>query len=381
MRRVGETRRFLRSERVTRAPLGLLSVALLTGSLASCASVKPLNPGQAISQTLRADAIRRASVWTPTDIPSVDLKKGPIVEAGFDHDEWIDCDYREKEMSGASAKFTCVVRPDREVRVKYGASNPDVFGEVLSGRLFWAIGFAADTTSPVRVRCHGCSGDPMHYPKPTQGAQEFSLAAIKQRMPGRAMETHEDSGWDWSELDDIGPDAPKDARTHRDALKLLAAFIQHGDSRAANQRLLCPAGQEAGPLGCKLPLMMVQDLGLTFGDATRLHKKVNAVGLEKWAAIPVWKDQGKCVAALKNSYRGRFHNPTISEAGRAFLAGLLNQLSDPQLRALFETARVQERVAEPSNAAKKGRLAPGIEEWVRVFKMKRDQIAVARCPA
>ena len=72
---------------------------------------------------------------------------------------------------------------------------------------------------------------------------EFDPAAIERKLPGRAMETKADSGWKWSELEDIGPEAAPGARAQRDALKLLAAFVQHTDSKAANQRLLCPKGR------------------------------------------------------------------------------------------------------------------------------------------
>jgi len=381
MRSIRETRRgltakdFVRFGRAIHAPIRFLSAALLTGSLASCASVQPLKPGEALTETQRSDAIRRASVWTAIDTPSVDIKKGPEIQGAFEFDQWVDCVYKEKEMSGASAKFTCVVGPDRELKAKYGANNPEVFGEVLTSRLFWALGFAADAMFPVRVRCNGCSADPRHDPKRKAGTQYFPFAVIEMKLPGRAMEIHQDSGWDWSELDSIGPDAPKDARAHRDALKLLAAFVQHGDSRAGNQRLLCPAGEEDGPLGCRSPVMMVHDMGLTFGKATRLDKSKSAVDLEKWAGVSVWEDPTKCVADLKNSYFGRFHDPTISEAGRAFLADRLNQLSDTQLRDLFEAARVHHHELEPGVAP-----ARKIDDWVKVFKTKRDQISAARCP-
>ena len=356
----------------------LLGFGLAISSQFACASVKPLPPGEALTRAQRRDAIQRAVVWMPTDVSAVDFKKGPAGETDFPSNEWVTCDYSEKDMSGASPKFTCVIPPDKTIKVKYGATNAEVFGEVLSTRLFAALGFPADTMFPVRVRCRGCSADPAHDPAKNAGTHEFDPAAIEKKLPGRPMETHVDSGWDWAELDDIGPNAPLDARTHRDALKLLAAFVQHGDSRPANQRLLCPEGQEHGELGCQEPIMMVHDVRLTFGKATRLRKSASAVDVDKWASVPVWRNRGKCVAALKNSFFGRFHNPTISEGGRAFLAGLLNQLSDAQLRDLFETARVPKRRSKDGDGAQSA--SADIDEWVRVFKEKRAEISEARCP-
>jgi len=73
---------------------------------------------------------------------------------------------------------------------------------------------------------------------------------------------------------------------------------------------------------------------------------------------------------------GTLNNPTISEAGRAFLSGLLTQLSDQQLQDLFESAAVTHRLREP------GRARSGfatVAEWVSTFKEKRQQIVDRRC--
>ncbi len=248
---------------------------------------------------------------------------------------------------------------------------------MLATRLFWALGFAADRMYPVRVRCHGCSKDPWNSPEPTGEVAEFDPATIERKLPGRAMETRTDSGWKWSELEDIGPEAAPGARAQRDALKLLAAFVQHTDSKAANQRLLCAKGEEVGRTGCRSPVLMVNDLGCTFGHAgLLLHVNPNSVRLAAWRQVPVWKDRVRCVAELEHSFGGSLTNPQISEAGRAFLAGLLVQLSDAQLRDLFETARVNLRPSGP------GKDSPpaSVDEWVTAFKLKRAQIVDQRCP-
>lgn len=196
------------------------------------------------------------------------------------------------------------------------------------------------------------------------------------------METSPDSGWEWSELDDIGPEAAPGARAQRDAFKLLAAFVQHTDSRAANQRLLCPLGQEVGKTGCRSPVLMVSDLGLTFGRSGFLimNKNKNSVSLADWTDKPVWKDEALCVAQLSRSFGGTLNNPKIPEAGRAFLAGLLVQLTDDHLRDLFESARVSRRSSDPSNDPQKDAAPAGIDAWVDVFKLRRTQIVDNRCP-
>jgi len=352
----------------------------LSLTLGGCAHGRSLSPGEALTPSERREAIRRAGVWSPTDVPSVDLKAGPDVDGAFAPNQWVTCEYKQKEQSGHSPKFVCETSPGHEVKVKYGPRNAEVFGEVLSTRLFWALGFPADRMYPVRVRCHGCPREPGESPDMAGDVVEFNPAAIERKLPGRAMETKSDSGWKWSELEDVGPEAPRGARAHRDALMLLVAFVQHTDSKAANQRLLCPEGQELGRNGCRRPVLMVSDLGLTFGHAGLLNKNQDSVDLSTWAQVPVWKDPSRCVAALSGSLTGSLSDPRISEAGRAFLAGLLVQLTDAQLRDLFESARVKRRSSEPSGDPEKDGPPGTVNGWVKAFKLKRAQIVGQRCP-
>lgn len=364
--------------RTRSAPLVALFALTLSGS--GCALFgKSLPRGEALSRQERVEAIRRASVWSPTSVADVDFKSGPKGEGAFAPNQWVACDYKEKKMNGQSPKFTCETSPGHEIKVKYGSRNAEVFGEVLATRLFWGLGFSADRMYPVRVRCRGCSDDPKRNPKKVRGTQEFVLAAIERKLKGRVMESKVDSGWSFSELDDVGPDAPKDARAHRDALKLLTAFVQHGDSKPANQRILCPEGEEVGRKGCRAPILMVQDLGITFGESTLLNKNRNAASFMDWAEVPVWEDPERCVAKLRGSFTGTFSDPPISEAGRSFLAGQMAQISDAQIRDLFEVSRVKKRSADPATAAEEPPPAT-VNDWVRLFKLKRAQIVDHRCP-
>jgi hypothetical protein len=352
----------------------------LSLGLGACAHHKSLPPGEALSISARQEDIRRAAVWFPTDIPSMDLKAGPDGPGALPPDAWVDCKYKQKEMSGESLKFTCVDASGDELKVKYGATNAEVYGEVLATRLFWALGFPADRMYPVRVRCDGCPNDPKHQPAPGTGVVTFDPAAVERKLAGRPLEIHQDSGWKWSELEDIGPGAPENARSQRDALKLLAAFVQHTDNKAANQRLLCPAGSEIEKSGCRQPVMLVQDLGLTFGRATLMNKNKNSVSIDNWLDIPVWKDSEGCIARLKGSFTGSLSDPRISEGGRKFLAGLMVQLSDAQLHDLFETGRVERRSSDPSSQPEGDAAPPSIDAWVDAFKAKRQQIVDRTCP-
>ena len=115
--------------------------------------------------------------------------------------------------------------------------------------------------------------------------------------------------------------------------------------------------------------MMINDVGKTFGASSMFNAdKKSAVNFEEWSTTPMWKDPEACVAQLSKSFTGSLEHPKISEDGRKFLSGLLAQLSDRQLRDLFEVARFTKR--DPNTP---------VDDWVRVFKQKRDEIAAARC--
>lgn len=358
---------------------GFGRIAVLLGLslvLDACAHKKGLSPGEALTAGERTEAIQRAAVWSPTRIPAVNFKAGPRDKNAFAPHQRVACDFKDEESGGKSPKFTCVMSNGRKIKVKYGRDNAEVIGEVLASRLLWGLGFAADRMYPVRVRCRGCSEDPAKDKEPAGRIIEFDPAVIEWKLPGRTLESAPGSGWKWSEIDDIGPDAPRGARAHREALKLLAAFVQHSDSKADNQRLLCPEGQTVGRTGCRAPVLMIHDVGLTFGRAGLFNKNDSSIRLAAWADVPVWKDPERCVAQLKGSFTGTLNEPEIREEGRAFLAGLLAQLSDAQLRDLFEIAGVARRAADTKEPS-----APGsVDDWVNAFKKKRSQIVEHRCP-
>jgi hypothetical protein len=91
--------------------------------------------------------------------------------------------------------------------------------------------------------------------------------------------------------------------------------------------------------------------------------------------VPIWKDAARCVGNLPPSQTGTLSDPVISEAGRRFLADLLVQLSDAQLRDLFEVSRFASRGAHAD-----GRADTTIEQWIAAFKHKRDEIVSTTCP-
>ncbi len=198
-------------------------------------------------------------------------------------------------------------------------------------------------------------------------------------MIERKIDGHEwgEKGWSWKEFDQLDGEraAP---RAHRDAFKLLAVFMQHSDSKPEQQRIVCQSKATwPDPNTCINPMLMISDVGLTFGRATLSNaNEVSGVNLTGWRDTPVWKNDKKCVGNLPQSFSGTLGEPMISEAGRKFLSDLLMQLSDRQLYDLFEAARVRLRLRSP------GKVDSGFAteaDWVEAFKAKRQQIVERRC--
>ena len=323
----------------------------------------------------RAEAIARAQVWLPTSVATMDIKAGPRRPDAFPFRATINCDYLPKQLSGASPKFACRTGDDDELKVKYGGVNAEVYAEVAATRLLWALGFGADQMYPVKVICRRC---PATLAGMARDGDEwvFDPATVERKLAGREFPGVE--GWAWTELETVNPEAGGAPTAHRDALKLLAVFLQHTDTKPQQQRLLCLGEDEEGSEQppCRRPLMMVNDLGLTFGRANTFNLNEKAMNLVMWSATPVWKGETGCVGNLPKSFTGTLDNPVISEAGRQFLAKLLGELSDAQLRDLFDTARVTLRLRDPLKA--RSGFAT-VDEWVTAFKVKRQQITDRRC--
>jgi hypothetical protein len=334
----------------------------------------------------RRVAIARAQIWSATTIRSKDLLAGPDEPGAFPFRADVECEYAGRNGGGLSPKFECNAGRER-VKVKFGGTNAEVYGEVAATRLLWALGFGADRMYPVRVICRKCpktliaGGDTGPGRSVIEGANReliFDPAAIERKMPGKMLPGA--PGWSWRELDAaaVGPGGA--TRAQRDALRLLAVFLQHGDSKPINQRLICRGGwhpEAAEP--CSDPFMLIQDLGLTFGRANAGNSNsTGGANLKKWSTTPIWKDQATCVGNLRASRDGTLDSPIISEEGRQFLASLLTQLSDGQIHDLFTVARVDLRLRSPDEVSSG---YATIEEWAAAFKQKRDQIVNRRCAA
>lgn len=373
----------------------LILFGVLTSSLYASANLN-MTP---VNAAAREELVRNAEVWRPVDVKSQNIKLGPNT-LGIRGGEWIECTFvepsPEEPINGATPKFKCKTAQGVVHKVKYGRDNGEVYGEVASSRLFWALGFGADEMLSVSVNCHDCPINPWGYilenrnfggssssPEPQFGTYLFSPAAVESKLKGKNLEMFDDQGWSFSELKALlskNEATAKIQAVHRDALTLLSTFVQHIDNKVANQRMVCPKadvldlGQGRG--SCRKAVLYVQDLGATFGGDNYIKME-----LKTWASMPIWKDAAKCIPYIASApHWGQTLKPVaISEAGRAFLADLMMQLSDAQIVELFRSARVH--VGLETKADPQGVLKPvQPEDWAAAFKAKRAQLVSHKCP-
>ena len=376
-----------------------LAVTVLALVIGSCASGRngpnpdtkaPKGPHtlKKLSVEERQQIMERAKVWRALDTSSLNLIKGPTLPADQVIPTHVTCTFifPEKALTGMTPKFQCALSKNDKVKVKYGEKNGEVYAEVASTRLLWALGFQADVMYPTHVTCLMCPPDPFaasgvdwQRGSPAGGSTKEFDPAVIERASGNAVEVPGFEGWAFPELDKISGKGRGATRAQLDALKLVAVFIQHSDSKAGQQEIVCQEGRkrkdDEGNETCAEAWLVIKDLGGSFGKATKRNS--SKMNLADWDSAGIWKDPTMCVADMPRSFSGSLEDPVISEAGRAFLATQLGKLSDRQIRDLFTVSNVEKR-GEQIEVDGKKRPAT-VNDWARVFKRKRSEIAAAHC--
>ena len=350
---------------------GMVAAASVSTWLRATSPVTPTASSAGTKElSLRDDAFRRAAArLDPVDT----VRLHPLDQT------LVSCRFIREEPSGTSAKFSCVLEGGQTIKVKYGR-NPEIQAEAAGTQLLHALGFAADDVTVVpRVRCYGCPRFPfftmqlLSLTRTTNmlgphgyenGYTDFEWVGVERKFAAASLETETQEGWAWFELK-----ASQAPRADVDALRLLAVFLAHWDNKSSNQRLVCldrPA--PARDQRCARPLLMIQDLGATFGP-----EKVN---LARWRDLPVWADRQHCIVSMRTlPYRGAtFTDVGISEEGRLQLARPLSALDDGAVRTLFANARFPQFYGATDDTR-------DLDAWTAAFRSRVDQIVTAGpCP-
>jgi hypothetical protein len=303
----------------------------------------------------REAALARARVFVDDAPRSPSGHVGPEA-APIAADRPLRCTYVPKRITGTTPKFDCRLSDGTVVKVKYGA-NPEVPAELAATRLLAALGFGADHMSYVaKVECVGCPPHPyrtrqlaeiLFLSRPYEWifnsarVRTFDHVAVERKFEAEPIEVGEMEGWEWSDLDRVDESQGGATRAELDALRLMAVLLAHWDNKGSNQRLVCldaqradraatPAARDTEP--CRRPLVMLQDLGATFGP-----RKVNH---RSWAETPIWESDQSCMATMASlPHNGAtFRRVPISDEGRLLLARKLGRLTDRDMDRLFRGA-------------------------------------------
>ena len=324
-----------------------------------------------VSQAIRQDAIFRAQIWRePTNRPRVPNPAESTIDE-------LSCRFVLKRLNGTTPKFNCVTDGGEEVRIKYG-KGAEIPAEAAATRLLRALGFVVDDIRLVRhLRCYGCPIEPFTTSKAVQTvgadgaysqvlnydhAHDYEWVALERKYDAWPIETESGQGWAFAELDRVDEGTGGAPRAHVDALRLAAAFLAHWDNKADNQRLVCTSRVWPPGTPCPAPMMMLQDLGATFGP-----RKIN---LRRWRTSPIWADRGACRVTMKHlPYSGAtFVDTQVSEAGRQLLARQLRELSDGEIANLFAGARFDQKRGVFSDVHP-------VPVWVAAFKARAHMIS------
>jgi hypothetical protein len=332
---------------------------------------------------VRTLAIRQAKVWRPSNPAAADLAANPPDPTGYLSEPLVRCRYLDRAAHGTTPKFDCVLPDGEVVKVKYGRTG-EIHAELAATRLLSALGFGADRMYLVpRVRCYGCVRSPFYTvwaldyvnarnlftrSVPEDRYTDFDWPAIERRFDAPELEDGDEDGWAWFELEPTDPSRGA-TRAERDALRQMAMLLAHWDNKAANQRLVCLSPTPTTTAACARPFAYIQDLGASFGP--------NKVDLDAWRGAAVWEDPARCRVSMRQfPYSGgTFPDTTISEAGRELMVRQLSVLTEPQLAALFASARFPEFHRGAGAAADP-------HAWAAAFLDKVRQITAAGpCPA
>jgi hypothetical protein len=387
-----------------------LPLALPTGDFVAREVDYRLKLPSAGAAELRKDALAHARLWTKPErrIQKIDLAHNP--PAAFlapSRDEAV-CKFIVKEIAGSTPKFFCVFDGGQVLKVKYGR-DAEIHAEVAASRLLHALGAGANHMYYLKtLRCFGCPREPeallrcvssksadvrrdcgRAYGEVSAAGElklkldygtyvDFTKVSVESWAEGKTIETPDAEGWGWDELERAQAGGEGASRAERDALRLLAVFLNNWDNSPNNQRLICLPGAQDADGRCTRPFAYMDDVGATFGHAGRIatHSE-SKLDVEGWRRVPIWKDRERCIVSIHSPmlHHASFDDAVITEAGRRMAADRLRRLGPRQVRGLFEGSGFVEfeRATEASRDT---------DHWVEAFKAKVKEIVEGTpCPA
>jgi hypothetical protein len=351
---------------------------------------------------LRKEALAHARLWTKPERPieKTDLAHNPPASFLARSRDQAFCKFIPRQIGGTTPKFFCVFDGGLVLKVKYGR-DAEIHTEVAASRLLHALGAGANHMYYLKtLRCFGCPRDPEALLRcissksadvrrdceraygEVSAAGEFKLTidygkyvdftkvSVENWAEGKTIETPGAEGWGWDELEQAQAAGEGASRAERDALRLLAVFLNDWDNSPNNQRLLCLSGSQDGDGRCTRPFAYLDDVGATFGRAGGIaaHSE-STLDVEGWRRVPIWKDRERCVVGIHSPvlHQASFEDAVITESGRRMAADRLRRLRSRQIRGLFEGSGFIE-FARATEASR------DVDDWVEAFQEKVKQI-------
>ena len=352
----------------------------------------------------RLQYLQNASTWYKEKSDKRNLLEGQKQNKRwkkFTFNQTVRCSFQEPiigdKPGGKTPKFWCVDDLGNSFKVKYQQGQDfgyhGVHGEILATRLFWALGFPADAVYPVKVKCRNCPERPWEYikafysnktnelKKPRVQELEIDNAIIEFKFPYDKIEITKSQGWSWSEFKTLSKEN-KELAIQKESLALLASFIQHADNKAEQQRLVCMDKDRKKNEPCEKPMLMIQDLGFSFGQGHVENEKTKGTAsLEGFKNAPIWSNQEQCITKVNYYYTGEAIEIKVSEKARQFLVEKLEKLTDNDLIHLFVAARLDLRKDEKNNSLSEEDIKQNaiILDWVNAFKERVKKLSEHRC--
>ena len=302
-----------------------------------------------------------------------------------------------------------------------------VYATPVVQRVLWALGFGADVTVPVTVRCYGCPTEPWTYIRKVSGldptdfvdgwvdiglilsggwSQKEEVVILNSTLayfdwdlfqPADKIELADGNtpqpGWRWPELYENLTNGTQEW-IERDALTVIAAFVSHVDNYNGNQGFNClyngsKNSSDINGTCTGAPFMFIHDVGCTLGYGwDLLHKDFwpNACDLTQWLELEMWNDLSQCVVQIhgipgaswlytwqvrsipKLNFPFIAAKPLsqVSEAGRQLAARLMGALTPAQVVDMFTVARINLFMGD------------SIDAWIAgwQYKLQRDLLNV-----
>jgi len=262
----------------------------------------------------------------------------------------------------------------------------EVFTEVAAARFLWALGFPADHMySALAVRCVGCSHDPFREDQRHNTASlrdepmVFRVVAVERLLPMDPIDPQHDETWSWADAAALYASGwTREQQVGFDAYRLALGLLTYHNPLDSQNRLVC-AEWKAGvrdPKVCERPMVLVQDLGSSFGKPGSLGTNVRG-DFRAWQAQTLFANADRC--ELKYPLKGE---STVLQEAQERLVRRLDKLDRASVKAIFAAARFQmvdqkqlERLRHDGAADAED---AALNEWTDVFMRRVAELRAAR---